>query len=243
MAAQAEPPPKSDAASLVSLFLSLSGLPPSSSTAGRVFQVEPDGVYLSQIVLGTMVLWGVPSALMLPSLRSPLAIARRLGLAYLAALGALGLWTTDAVLFFGPAVLPLVPLSVLSLFHPKHQQWATWVRAHPAIIRFRGVLNALFLLLFVPLRLLWLPAVMVAQVIPDALALRTMPKGELPTTEDLHGWPFATVASAAAVGAIFASAQLSWAALLTTQACTRCRKERESRERKRAGFVQAAALV
>ena len=88
----------------------------------RVLEPHPVGTMMSQMVLGMMVFWDIPTGLLVQSLREPLMVAHHFGMALTAMLG-LSYYSYHALFFYGIIELSGIFLSIVDLFHPKHAGW------------------------------------------------------------------------------------------------------------------------
>ena len=72
-----------------------------ATPASRVFEPHPVGITMTKIVLGELLLWDIPTGLLVKSLREPLMLAHHVGMALTAAVGLYPLFSYYALFFYG----------------------------------------------------------------------------------------------------------------------------------------------
>jgi hypothetical protein len=163
----------------------------------------------AQLVAAELILWDIPTGLLVDSLREPVMMAHHVGMAAVALAGCFGVWSFYAVFFFGVIELSGILLAFVDLFHPKHQAWCDYLATAPRLQPVNAAARAAFLLAFIGCRALWFPYVVLGRVLPDAL--------------ELHGAPEAGIGAFAlwsvpVSGVAFSVLQLFWAAKLIKMA-------------------------
>jgi len=182
------------------------------SAKARILDVDPIGHHFSQIVFGMLVFWDIPTGLMVKSLRVPDMVAHHLGMCLLAAFGLMGLWTYNALFFFGVIELSGVPLVFIDVFHPaKHKPWCAWLEGHPTISKFNDLMRVVFLLCYAYVRVMLFVYVTVTQVVPDTFEVLRLPRAE---RKDFSA---PAIAFNGLSSVIFMLLQLYWGVLLVKQ--------------------------
>ena len=172
--------------------------------AARVFDANPTGRHLAEVVLGELAIWDIPTGLLVASLRDPLMVVHHFGMLFIASV-ALTQLQVYASFFFGVIELSGVFLTIVDVFHPKHPTLNAAEAASPFLQAINGNARILFGLAFLATRVVYFPYVVGAMVIPDALAARggRVSDGALLTT--------------CVCGVLFTLLQWHWGALIIKQ--------------------------
>ena len=182
------------------------------SAKTRILDVEPIGHHFSQIVFAMLIFWDIPTGLLVKSLREPVMVAHHVGMCCLAVFGLLGLWTYNALFFFGVIELSGVPLAFIDIFHPaKHAPWCKWLETQPTLSKVNDLGRVLFLLAYFYVRVVLFSYVILTQVVPDTLEVIMLPVAER------KGWSVPAIAFNGFFGVIFMGLQLYWGVLLVGQ--------------------------
>jgi hypothetical protein len=135
--------------------------------------------------MGAILLWDIPTGLLVPSLREPLMIAHHIGMFLVAAVMG-GMFSSDGQMigyyyvpfYFGVIETSSIFLSVVDQFHPKRKAWYDWLnnRQHDdersiAVMKFVNQLNDLsrifFAVSFLVFRGIYFPYTSFFHAIPD----------------------------------------------------------------------------
>jgi len=177
----------------------------------RIFDSHDTGLLMTKVILATQLAWDIPCGFLVPSLADPLMLAHHVGMATMAVMNLLGFWQFYAVFFYGVIEISGIVLSFVDVFHPKHASWCKWLATAPRLSAFNDAMRAVFYLLYMAVRFVYFPAVIFTGIIPDFLAVVSLP------TEMRRGVPFGALAFCPFVGILFSGLQLYWGFLLTKQ--------------------------
>ena len=113
-------------------YLGLSSFGANSDTpVSRVFEPHPVGTVMTKIVLGELLLWDIPTGLLVKSLREPLMVTHHVGMALTAMVGLYPLFSYYALFFYGVIEVSGIFLSFVDVFHPKHTAWCACLKHRP----------------------------------------------------------------------------------------------------------------
>ena len=163
-----------------------------------------------QLVAAELLLWDIPTGLLVDSLREPVMMAHHVGMALVALAGCTGVWSFYGIFFFGVIELSGILLAFVDVFHPKHEAWCAYLATSPPLQALNTAARVGFLVAFVAVRAVWFPYVVLGRVVPDALALLDAPERAGVSTFALCFVPVCGVA--------FSVLQLFWAAKLLRMA-------------------------
>ena len=185
---------------------------PFNTPVSRVFEPHPVGTVMTKIVLGELLLWDIPSGLLVKSLREPLMVAHHVGMALTAAIGLYpGLNSYYALFFYGVIELSGIFLCVVDLFHPKHPAWCAYLESAPALRALNDAARLAFVAAYFSVRAALFPYVVATQVLPDAYALLQLPEAER------RGVHPALICVIPVFGVLFSLLQCYWGTLLYAQ--------------------------
>lgn len=184
------------------------------SPAERALGVHPVGYEMSQVVLAMMLMWDIPAGLMVKALREPLMLAHHFGMALVALLGFVPLFSHYATFFFGVVELSGIFLCFVDVFHPKHSEWTAWLKTAPMLSKFNDVCRVIFFLLYMVLRAVLFPYVIFSSVVADYWSVLQLSKAD---PKVLRGVPLPLLTLTPAAGVLFAFLQVYWGWLLIKQ--------------------------
>ncbi|EOD05232.1 hypothetical protein EMIHUDRAFT_461939 [Emiliania huxleyi CCMP1516] len=189
-----------------------------TSLSGRVLDEHRLGGQLAQLVYGELLLWDIPCGLLVPSLREPLMLAHHFGMAAVAYATLSPLCSYYAVFFFGAIEVSGIPLSIVDVFHPKHEKhvrrgggWFEYEKASPLCRAVNELARVCFAAAYLPLRAVYFPWVVGSQAVPDMLATLALPQEERPAAPD------AALYGVIGFGIAFSALQMYWGKLVFTQ--------------------------
>jgi len=140
-------------------------------------------------------------------------MAHHIGMCCLAVCGVAGLWTYDALFFFGVIEVSGIVLTFIDVFHPvKHPLWVKWLEKHPTISKVNDLGRALFLLAYFIVRAGLFTHLTLTQVFPDVLHVMSLP------VAGRRGFSVPFVGFNGCFSLAFMGLQLYWGALLVKQA-------------------------
>lgn len=181
-----------------------------ATPASRVFEPHPVGITMTKIVLGELLLWDIPTGLLVKSLREPLMLAHHVGMALTAAVGLYPLFSYYALFFYGVIEISGIFLSLVDVFHPKHKAWCDYLERAPALGAVNNAARLVFVALYFSVRAALFPYVVATQVVPDTYAVL-----QLPEAERLPKAPLICVIPV--LGVLFSLLQCYWGTLLYAQ--------------------------
>jgi len=182
-----------------------------STPESRVLTPHPLGEVLSKVVFGELLMWDIPTGLLVQSLREPLMLTHHVAMLMLAFTGLLGFWSYYAIFFFGVIEVSGVFLTFVDVFHPKHKPWCAYLKTAPRLNAFNNAMRAAFFVTYMFVRAILFPFVIFAYVLPDAYAVSTL-DGVV-----LGGYSMFFVSFVPVLGVLFTILQLFWAQLLIRQ--------------------------
>jgi TLC domain len=131
------------------------------------------GLFLSRVVLGGL-LQDIPVGILTGSV-DMLMHWHHLGM-FLVATISLGFWSSPttplltryAPFFFGVIELSSIPLAIVDVFHPQKQpEWHQYHLQHKPLQVLNEVSRTSFAVLYIVMRMLYFPRIIVSQVLPD----------------------------------------------------------------------------
>lgn len=185
-----------------------------ASTAARVLDAYPVGYEMSQVVLAMMLFWDIPTGLLVKVMREPLMLAHHFGMALVALLGFVPLFSYYAFFFFGVIELSGIFLCFVDVFHPKHKEWTALLETAPRLSKFNDACRALFVLLYMVLRAVLFPYVIFSGVVADYWSLLQLSQAD---PKVLRGVPLPLLTLTPALGVLFAFLQVYWGWLIIKQ--------------------------
>ena len=185
-----------------------------ASPAERALGVHPVGYEMSQVVLAMMLFWDIPSGLMIKVLREPLMLAHHIGMALVALLGFVPLFSHYATFFFGVIELSGIVLCFVDVFHPKHREYCDWLATMPKLSKLNDLGRGIFFLLYMVLRAVLFPYVIFTSVVADYLSVLQLSQAD---PKVLRGVPLPLLTLTPAAGVLFAFLQVYWGWLLIKQ--------------------------
>jgi len=197
---------------LTYLGLTNFGDAPSFATpAIRVFESHSVGTAMTKIVLGELLLWDIPTGLLVKSLRDPLMVAHHVGMALTAAVGLYPLYSYYALFFYGVIEVSGIFLSFVDVFHPKHPAWCAYLETAPVLRALNAAARLAFVAAYFGVRVALFPFVVATQVLPDAFAVLQLPDAER------RGAHPALLCVIPVFGVLFSLLQCYWGTLLYAQ--------------------------
>lgn len=135
--------------------------------------LEPNAIggFLGKVTAGTMLLWDLPTAAVVKSLRDPPVMVHHFLMAGLALLSLRPLMQYYIVFFFGVIETSSVPLQLVDFFHPRQVEWNAFAKRHKVVDSLNTAVRLTFAGLYVLFRMVLFPAVMLPGVLLDALSL------------------------------------------------------------------------
>ena len=175
---------------------------------------------LSEFMLGMMVFWDIPAALLTPALRQPQMILHHIGMIALAAFS-MGIFSNGVILFgyyipfyFGFIEISSLPLTVVDLFHPRHKAWNAYLTNHERpkwLLTINKQCRLIFAILFMLIRTVAFPYVSVMGVMTDVLYLTSLP---LDQRKGVSNFPLVVMS---VLNVFFSALQLYWGSLIFPQ--------------------------
>jgi hypothetical protein len=187
------------------------GAAPFDTPVSRVFEPHPVGTAMTKIVLGELLLWDIPTGLLVTSLREPLMVAHHVGMALTAAVGLYPLYSYYALFFYGVIEVSGIFLSFVDVFHPKHPAWCAYLETAPALRALNDAARLAFVAAYFSVRAALFPYVVATQVLPDAYAVLQLPVAER------RGVHPALLCVIPVFGVLFSLLQCYWGTLLYAQ--------------------------
>ena len=184
---------------------------PLATPASRVFEPRPVGTLMTKMVLGKLLLWDIPTGLLVKTLREPLMVAHHVGMALTAALGLYPLFSYYALFFYGVIEVSGIFLSLVDIFHPKHQAWCDYLDTAPTLSAINNAARIVFVAAYFGVRAALFPYVVATQVLPDAYAVLQLPDAEH------RGVHPVLICVIPVFGALFSLLQCYWGTLLYAQ--------------------------
>jgi len=142
-----------------------------STPEDRIFGTFPISEVLAPLIAGSLLLWDIPTSLLVPKLYARATMAHHVAFAVIGIISMYPYLQYYVPFFGGVIEMSSIPLAVVDVFHPKHPELETWARQNACV----GLLNAfcrvLFALLFVALRTIYFPWVVLTQMLPDLVSV------------------------------------------------------------------------
>ncbi len=141
--------------------------PPSTAFA-RIFEPDSTSRWLSAIAFGELVLWDIPcGTILVPSLRDPLMFGHHVAMAWVAYIGFAHLPSHYYLFFMGVTELSSIPLAIVDIFHPN--KMAALTQSSKGLAALNEVARISFVLLFLSVRALYFPYVVLVKMTPDII--------------------------------------------------------------------------
>uniref|UniRef100_A0A7S2GT77 TLC domain-containing protein n=1 Tax=Haptolina brevifila TaxID=156173 RepID=A0A7S2GT77_9EUKA len=189
-----------------------------ATAQGRVFEPNAFGIGLCHHLLGVLLIWEMPTALFIKSLRDPLMFVHHIGMAAIAYGCAKHAIFGYHSLFFGGIVeVTSVPLAITKLFHPDHRAWAACEARSSSLQKINLASRISFALSFFVVRCLAFPYVLF-HVGHDLRSLWSLP------LEERHGFTYVHFSCFYIAGILFYLLQLHWGRIVLHQAIKQVRR-------------------
>ena len=176
--------------------------------------------HLCEFMLGMMIFWDIPAALLTPALRQPQMILHHIGMITLAAFS-MGIFSNGVQLFeyyipfyFGFIEISSLPLTIVDLFHPRHKAWKAYLTSDERpkwLMTFNKGCRLVFAILFMLIRTLAFPYVSVMGTMSDVRHITSLP------LDQRKGVPNFPLIVMSVLNILFSALQLYWGSLILPQ--------------------------
>lgn len=136
----------------------------------RLLQVHATSRWCCAVVVGELVLWDIPCALIVPSLQDPLMLGHHVVMAAVAYVSAFHIPSAYCLFFFGVVELSSIPLAIVDFFHP--QKGLPKLLEEYSILRTVNEISRItFALLFMVVRAVYFPRIVIFHLLPDVFTV------------------------------------------------------------------------
>ena len=137
-----------------------------------VLDIYPQGLYFGQLVIGGMLLWDIPTGFLSDGMGDPILHVHHIGMLLVAGI-TVGVFSSQPIgscyapFFFGVIEVSSIPLAIVDIFHPKRKAWHDYHTSIHTLVTINDISRILFAILFILVRAIYFPYVVLTQVLPD----------------------------------------------------------------------------
>jgi len=185
-----------------------------TTCADPVLHINENGLYLSRIVIGSMLLWDIPTGFVTDGMGDPIMHFHHLGMLLVSGITA-GVFSSQPIgscyapFFFGVVELSSIPLAIVDIFHPKQKAWHDYHLTSSPLKALNEISRIMFALLYILVRAIYFPYVVVTQVLPEFYRATT--DTDTPDTDAPALWAIMMFSL------LFTGLQMYWGSLVIKQ--------------------------
>ena len=181
--------------------------------------IYPQGIYFGQLVIGGMLFWDIPTGFLSDGMGDPIMHVHHIGMFLVAGI-TVGVFTSQPIgscyapFFFGVIEVSSIPLAIVDIFHPKRKAWYDYHVSIRTLVTINDISRGLFAVLFILIRAMYFPYVVLTQVLPDfwKQANKTTKENSTMTAGDTSAlWAIMILSL------LFSALQLYWGTMVVQQ--------------------------